>query len=193
MKKLFHYKFFTYLILISTLWLSGCESNNPCNDVVCINGDCINGQCDCYPGYSGPSCANENRPIKITLDRIELIDFPQTNPQGGGWDTDGTGPDVYLTVYSGDTKVWEAPSYVSNAINTNNYTFTPATPITMNSTKSMSIFVYDYENFTSDTEMGGVITTGEIWNSFLKGNGFPSETNFYAGEYSFKLFWTFSH
>jgi hypothetical protein len=174
---------------------SSCEKEpiDPCATVTCVNGDCINGACDCYPGYSGPSCANEDRPVKITLDRVELTSFPQTNPQGGGWDSDGTGPDVYVSVYSASNLIWEAPSYYGDAINSNSYSFIPSSPITLSSTEVFTIRVFDYETFAADTEMGGVSTTGELWSSYLKGKGFPSSTTFSAGGYGFTLYWTFTH
>jgi hypothetical protein len=195
MKKIFTQIIAVALTLTSTAIFLGCEKEpvDPCATVVCVNGNCINGACDCFPGYSGPSCANEDRPVKITLDRIELTSFPQTNPQGGGWDSDGTGPDVYVTVSSGSTKVWEAPSYFSNAINSNTYTFTPSQPITLSTTEALTVLVFDYETIAADTQMGGVSTTGELWTSYLKGRGFPSTTTFSAGGYSFNLRWTYTH
>lgn len=177
-----------------TMFLS-CEKEptDPCANITCYNGYCVNGACDCFPGYSGPSCANEDRPLKITLDKIDLISFPQTNPQGGGWDSDGTGPDVYITVTSGNTKVWESPSYFSNAINTNTYSFTPSQPIALSTTETLTLLVFDYETVFADTQMGGLATTGELWTSYLKGRGFPSTTTFSAGDFSFNLYWTYTH
>ena len=195
MKKLFQGIVLLALSVATTFAISSCEKEptDPCATVTCINGDCINGVCDCDPGYSGPSCANEDRPVKITLDRVELTSFPQTNPQGGGWDSDGTGPDVYVSVYSANNLIWEAPTYYTNAINSNSYSFIPSSPITVSSTEDFTIRVFDFETFASDTEMGGVATTGELWTSYLKGKGFPSTTTFSAGGYGFTLYWTFTH
>ena len=195
MKKYFTPLFAVFLLLTSTALFFSCEKEpvDPCATITCVNGYCVNGACDCFPGYSGPSCANEDRPVKITLDRIELTSFSQTNPQGGGWDIDGTGPDVYLTVSSGSTIVWEAPSYFPDAINTNTYTFTPSQPINLSTTEEMTLLVFDYETIGADTQMGGVKTTGELWTSYLKGRGFPSTTTFSAGAYSFNLNWTYTH
>jgi hypothetical protein len=98
-----------------------------------------------------------------------------------------------VTVSSGSTKVWEAPSYFSNAINSNTYTFTPSQPITLSTTEALTVLVFDYETIAADTQMGGVSTTGELWTSYLKGRGFPSTTTFSAGGYSFNLRWTYTH
>lgn len=195
MKKYISPLFAFVTMMASAALFFSCEKEpiDPCATITCVNGNCVNGACDCYPGYSGPSCANEDRPVKITLNRIDLTSFPQTNPQGGGWDSDGTGPDVYVNVWSGSTKVWESPSYFSNAINTNTYTFTPSQPINLSTTESLTIRVFDYETIVADTEMGGVVTTGELWTSYLKGRGFPSTTTFSAGGYSFNLSWTYTH
>ena len=195
MKTTFQSLVFVAVSTATIFTFSSCEKEpiDPCATVICVNGNCINGACDCYPGYSGPSCANEDRPVKITLDRVELTSFPQTNPQGGGWDSDGTGPDVYVSVYSASNLIWEAPNYYGDAINSNSYSFTPSSPITLSSTEVFTIRVFDYETFAADTEMGGVSTTGELWSSYLKGKGFPSSTTFSAGGYGFTLYWTFTH
>lgn len=183
------------IVITSTFVLISCEKEpiDPCATVNCVNGNCVNGICDCDPGYSGPSCANEDRPVKITLDQIELTTFPQTNPQGGGWDPDGTGPDVYVSVYSANNLVWEAPTYFQNAINSSSYSFVPSPSLTISSIEALTIKVYDYESFSADTQMGGVTTTGEVWSTYLKGKGFPTTTTFSAGGYSFTLHWTFTH
>jgi hypothetical protein len=185
MKKFYSQMMAAGLMMSSALVFFSCEKEpaDPCANITCVNGNCIN----------GPSCANEDRPVKITLNKIELTSFPQTNPQGGGWDSDGTGPDIYLTVSSGAMKVWEDPDYFSNAINTNTYTFTPSQPIALSTTEDLTILVFDYETFAADTQMGGVSTTGELWTSYLKGRGFPSTTAFSAGGFSFNLHWTYTH
>lgn len=183
------------ILALTALATLGCEKEptDPCATVTCVNGDCVNGLCDCDPGYSGPSCANEDRPVKITLDRVVLTSFSQTNSQGGGWDINGTGPDVYISVYSGNNLVWESPTYFENAINTNSYNFIPSTPINVSASEDLTIFVFDYDTSVSSEQMGGVQTTGELWSSYLQGKGFPSTTTFSAGGYAFVLYWTYTH
>lgn len=195
MKRTFQRLVFVAVSAATLFTFSSCEKEpiDPCATVTCVNGNCINGVCDCYPGYSGPSCANEDRPVKITLDRVELTSFPQTNPQGIGWDPDGTGPELHVSVYSANNLIWEAPSYYDDAIDSNSYSFIPSSPIALSSTEVFTIRILDYDYFAGNTEMGGVSTTGELWSSYLKGQGFPSTTTFSAGGFGFTLYWTFTH
>ena len=179
------------LFLIGVLSLLSCKKD-PCDTIVCTNGYCVNGACDCFPGYSGPSCGNEDRPIKITLNKIVLTTFSQTNPQGGGWDPNGTGPDIYVDVYSGAILNYSS-DYVLDAVNTNQYTFTPPSPISMITTETITIRLFDYESFGNDTQMSAITTSSELWEGYLKGAGFPSSTIFNFGPTSYTLYWTYTH
>lgn len=47
-------KHFTLFLFIA-FW--GCKEDDQCDDVSCFNGGtCVDGLCDCPPGYSGPNC-----------------------------------------------------------------------------------------------------------------------------------------
>lgn len=34
-----------------------CSCNDPCKDIVCVNGACSDGECVCSSGYSGANCS----------------------------------------------------------------------------------------------------------------------------------------
>ncbi len=49
-----------FLMLLAGLFMSSCR--NECDDVVCLNnGICINGDCDCPPGFEGEFCEEFSR------------------------------------------------------------------------------------------------------------------------------------
>ena len=51
-------KYLVYTLLAISFVFNGCDK---CKDVVCINGDCNKGNCDCYDWYEGDKCENEMR------------------------------------------------------------------------------------------------------------------------------------
>lgn len=73
------------------------EKIDPCANIVCEHGSCINGRCDCEEGYTGPSCSKEITPQKIVITNIQLVSFPLTKDNGAGWDM-GSGPDVMFKI-----------------------------------------------------------------------------------------------
>jgi len=47
---------FKFLLATSLLTILISCSSDPCEDTVCGIGTCVEGTCDCPPGYYGPSC-----------------------------------------------------------------------------------------------------------------------------------------
>lgn len=80
-----------------------CATYDSCYNVTCQNGGtCISGTCDCPPGYTGTFCENQQTPISMTINKMELTTYPMANSSGFNWDWNpSSGPDVVLSINSG--------------------------------------------------------------------------------------------
>jgi len=178
-------------IAVATLGLtSSCSSDdakNPCEGIVCLNdGYCANGSCVCPEGFTGSNCSQQVTPSVIRIHKIEVTKFPPTRPNGGGWDTNGTAPDIYPEIRLGEALIWSSSSsYAQNAIHTQTYTFTPNPIISLTNVGSQySIILYDYDDFSSDEFMGGI-----NFVPYQSNNNFPEIITLDAGgTVAFKLY-----
>lgn len=76
------------LVLTLNLLFAAC-STDPCEDVVCVNGDCIDGTCDCVEGFEGVNCdkAIFNPVGNYILSRLSYHDCIDPSDSGGGFNT----------------------------------------------------------------------------------------------------------
>jgi len=88
-------------IFLSIFLIAGCGESDPCDDIVCFQGDCINGACDCDPGWEGPSCDNERRPAQMRIVQYRILSFSNLNGLGMPWDPNelSTRADIFLDVF----------------------------------------------------------------------------------------------
>jgi hypothetical protein len=136
-----------------------------CKGIVCNNGGvCVNGQCECPPQWTGPSCSTEKAPLKMRVTSIRLLDFPPTDPNGGGWDI-FDGPDVFLEIRK-STTVLHTTSFVPNLSGQHEWAvnFEFASP-----TETYSIFVWDDDGLLVPEFMGAINFT-----PYRPGEKFPS-------------------
>lgn len=155
MKKYVLKSIFTLIVITAFL---GCSSDSnstpPCTPIVCQNGgisraDC---GCDCPLGYSGTNCSTQITPISITITKIRVTMFPNSDGTAF-WDTF---PDSYadISVLMGRANgtaspdvLWTASTYFSNALsNGTNYDFIPTTPIVLTQVNTPHFLeLYDYD------------------------------------------------
>lgn len=154
------------LVLFSLLSCQKDPQEKLCEDIICLHGgDCVNGECDCPPQYTGPSCAQEVDPIKMKVANFTLTDFPPTAAGGAGWDT-FDGADVFLQILKAGVVLHET-GYVENL--TGDFEFSVNFEFS-DPTATYQISVYDYDfGLTSDDFMGGISFTPYKPNA-----GFPS-------------------
>ena len=150
------------IVLSIAMLMYGCSKDSPtsnaanCAPIACLNGgvsrpDC---GCNCPQGYTGSNCGTQITPSRVTITKIRVKKFPDSD-NGDWWDTfPSSDADIYVTlVNTSSTTIYTSP-YFTNAtgLGTTYYDFIPTTPITItNVTSPLSIELYDYENIGSDT------------------------------------------
>lgn len=177
-------KLLPFLVIIA-LAIS-CSKDDPC---VCENGGtCVNDVCVCTEGYEGANCSTQSTPSKIFVSKIDFLTFPATRPGGNAWDDDSH-PDL-LAIFWNETDddfVYEMPEAKENAAPGVIHTYVLPMPVIINdATDSHSIGLYEFDGFTANEYMGGVIFTP---NNVI--DDFPETITLSAGNISFKLYVTY--
>lgn len=167
-------------LLSLAILLLGCSKDSPtsndndCAPIACLNGgvsrsDC---GCDCLQGYTGSNCSSQITPSSITITKIRVKQFPDTE-NGSWWDTfPNSDADIYVTLVNTSSATIYTSNYYTNAsgLGTTYYDFIPTTPITITNVMSaLSIKLYDYENVGSDTLMDYL-----FFNPYSSTGGFPT-------------------
>ncbi len=167
-----------FLFLMLCMSLFSCKKDTEdiqkdlCKGIICKNGgNCVNGDCNCPPQWTGTDCSQQKTPTNLIIKKILVNKFPANDPNGGSWDL-GSGADMYLVIKSGSTILYTS-GYVENAVGSATFepNFTLPDP---NGVYTVSIF--DYDSLDSDDFMGGV--QGTVYNST---NGFPAAIDFTCG------------
>lgn len=168
---------FRTLLLLGALGLTlststSCQKEeDPCEGVSCQNGgSCVNGQCDCPQGYTGPSCTDQETPRSMSIERINLTRFPAYN-NGSDWDLWTPGPDVYLVLSKNGQIVRSMSTFWEDADAGQSYLYEPNTPIDLSDpTVQYTLSVFDYDSSGDDDYMGGI-----QFYPYSNNNGFPSQ------------------
>lgn len=160
---------FSVLSILTLLLFAACKKD-PCDGISCKNGgDCVNGECSCPVGFTGPDCGTRIVPSSITIRNIAVTDFPLTDNSGGAWDL-SSGGDIYVRVEQGGILIGETIT-LSDVITTpvsyqTNF-------ILIKSPESVCLRLFDYDSFDSDDFIGGV-----CFDPFDSSNtGFPETIN----------------
>ena len=132
----------------------------------------------------------EKEPLRIYITQIDVIDFPQTNQEGAGWDPlDNSAPDIKIDVSVSGNSVYTSDP-VTNAINSSDYRFVPEQPIVINPKANVAVKLYDEEFWVEPTFIGGW-ETGVIWSDFLKGRGYPESVVLGQGDLQFSVYFSY--
>ncbi len=173
--------FKTALILgaFSLLLFASCKKDDPidpCENITCLNGGtCVNGECNCPTGYTGPDCGEQKTPSKIRISKIRVTRFPATD-NGAGWDLT-SGPDIFVTMEYNGSDIYTHPEFYQNADPSQNYDFTPNINLNMDHpTDTYIIRLNDYDDFDPDDFMGGI-----QFIPYSDGNDFPATLFLDAG------------
>ncbi len=179
--------FLTFLIIIIS-----CSSDSgsgggstPCVPVTCLNGgvSTSNCGCTCPIGFTGTNCSTQVTPTKILITKITVKNFPNRKPDGLTWDnfvfTSYNSPDIFPFLTLGSTTLYQGDfmsDVISNGNNTDNFTWTPTTPIQIiliNSQYTLNLYDSDVSgsefmggfNFTPYSSTGGFPGTLILSNS----------------------------
>jgi hypothetical protein len=140
---------------------------------------------ECPEGYMGAGCSTQITPSKITITKIQVTKFPQTN-DGSSWDV-ASGPDIFVKFKKGTTLLWESSTYHQDAISGRVYDFTPSPSIELTATDQYKIEIWDYDDL-SNSDLMGIVTFYLYDNT----NGFPSILERNSTNFSFKFHVTYA-
>lgn len=173
-----------FFLSINLLFYSSCVKDDPCDLITCLNGGfCVNGECDCPEGFTGPDCSNQQTPTSIRITNIEVTRLPATKANGAGWDLN-SGADIYVQMLYNNNNIYEHSTYYENVNSSQNYSFQPNTNLNLtNPTNRYVIRLYDYDSLDADDFMGGIEFT-----PYTSNNGFPNKVILDAnGDVAFEL------
>jgi hypothetical protein len=171
------WKFILLIVAVSSLSLltfQNCNKADPCEGVICLNGGtCVDGFCNCAPGYTGDNCELQVKPAKIIVKKFELLGYPASNG-GNPWDQ-FDGPDIYLRIMEGKTEVYRYHKTVLNAVDGPVYTMTPLTEVDLDPDTDYTIEIWD-----DDSDQGAndqKIQTTTKFKPYSANNNFPDTIN----------------
>jgi hypothetical protein len=162
MKKLM--KLLGFLLFFAAL--SSCAddetSENPCDDIICLNDGVCNGAgCNCPEGFTGGSCETRLAPRSIQITKITIKEFSNTD-NANSWDANGGAPDVYFTMLNdnGTAIIYEqdVDTRFENAVSPTTLVVPLSTPIIVNNpSDSYNFILLDYDTFDADDLIGGFL------------------------------------
>ncbi|MEO0899629.1 MAG: hypothetical protein AAFY71_24680 [Bacteroidota bacterium] len=146
--------------------LSGC--GGPCSNVTCYNGGyCIDGDCDCQPGYGGDDCSDLLNPTGFRVNQIILRSFPLRDINGNYFDPGGY-PDPFVSLSKDGTFTGFSTGYKTDANPGTTCTYdNPGFPILLNSMTSrydFNMYDYDFGNSSNDFMGGYFLILTQFYN-----------------------------
>lgn len=186
----------TACFLIFFLFLvNGCkeedDSPDPCEGIICMNdGVCQAGDCNCRPGWTGPTCETQIEPERIRINRIGIKRYPLQRPDGTSWD-DGSGPDLLIEVlYGGQTLLpLQIDDRISDADGSQIYSWDMNIDVDTPGDE-YQIILYDWDQTVADTELIAEMN----FLAYTDDNGFPEIVEIdTGGDLAIRLFVEYIH
>lgn len=147
---------FLLSILLFTSIMS-CSENSGCDDTMCFNGGvCVDGTCDCPPGFTGNNCQEQLIPDRIRIASVRLDRFPPTKPDGQLWDVDGA-PDLFFRLMDLDRPIAQPMLLVEDADNDKQHYFFINIIDMYNVNHEHTMQLFDYEGLGLDKDFLGEI------------------------------------
>lgn len=178
--------------------LISCNKDS-CKDSICLNGgNCVNGICQCAPGYSGTHCDEYDLcykvvcpgkcelgeclpPKKAMISKIEVIRFPGVRPTGFPWDgamPPDNSPDIFPHVLQDSLVIWASQMVQPNAIPNTVYSFMLTQPLVISNPASQYfIGLMDSDAPQPPEPMDAKLS----FNPLLSSSGFPPNLTVDAG------------
>jgi hypothetical protein len=139
------------------------------------------GTSSCPDHYTGSSCQEQITPSKMFITKIEVVKFPDEDPNGtvcSAWDcTGGRGADLYLTVglTSASSPLWTSTIVNYDADPNTSYSYYPSPLVELEPKSSYAIRALDEDVTTSDY-VGGITFT-----PYSSTGGFPESKTLDVG------------
>lgn len=151
--------------------LQSCKEADPCEEVTCQRGNCVEGTCDCPTGYEGVQCETEKEPSKIEITAISVNTWPEDD-NGTPWDEEDA-PDLFVTFgEAGGDEIFPGKEFYENVEPGFPYHFNVSIDVT-DLTKTYYVNLEDWDDLNPNPQMGEV--EFNLWD-LLKGKDFPEET-----------------
>ena len=182
------------LLLIFTIFScskDSATSSSNCTPIPCLNGgvsrpDC---GCNCPQGFTGANCSTQITPTKITISKVEILNYPSTDPSAitGYWDNPpNTKPDlaIVITDIFNSTVLSDTSNVPFNDASTNTtYTYTYNSFQITNVNDLFKIELRDIDSNNSYESMES--TTFSIYTT---NGGFPSVIPITDGETKYNIY-----
>ena len=82
------------------------EPVDPCLEVYCDHGTCIDGTCECDEFHTGESCQDLRVPTQITGQRVQLKHIPYPCRRWDGASIFDNDADIYIQILKGNTVIY---------------------------------------------------------------------------------------
>lgn len=175
------------VLLLFVISLVGCSSDSNSGEV-CPTLNCENGgvfqncNCNCPDGYTGSLCETEKEPIMVTVNKIVVKQFLNSNPA----------PNIYVVLArqtnNGFADIFESQNYYSGATSPGNYTFDVTPGVSIVSTNAPHVI--SVRNYNSVT--GTYTPVGEAaFYPYESGEDFPSIKTVNVGNIIADVYFTY--